>query len=139
MTVSYVSAYRDGLNKLYPHLADNLHMLPSLEQPTGSLAIQFLLSLACQASNSANITLGRSGLKSIPRSWLLSNIEREAQLLLNMDDEWEFRRLAEVYFELDIDLAKELARLGVESKNEEVVEAAEDLLDWITEVGEKYE
>lgn len=139
MTISYVSAYRDVLNRLYPDLAENLHLLPTLEQSIVSLAVQFLLSLACQASNSANIELGRNGLESIPRNWLLSNIEREAQFLLDMDDEWEYRRLSEVYFELDVDLAKKLARLGQESKNEEVVEAATDLWDWITEAGEKYE
>lgn len=139
MTISYVFSYREGLNKLHPDLADNLHSLPTLEQSVASLAVKFLLSLACQASNSANIQLGRNGLASIPRNWLLSNIEREAQLLLDMDDEWEYRRLAEVYFELDVNLSKKLARLGQESKNEEVVEAATDLWGWITEVGEKYE
>lgn len=135
----YVVTYRDSLNKLHPNLAENLHVLPSLEQPISSMAVQFLLALACQASSAANITLGRGGLKSIPRSWLLANIEREAQLLLDMDDEWEYRRLAEVYFELDIDLARKLAQLGLNSKNDEVVEAAADLLDWITEAGEKNE
>lgn len=58
---------------------------------------------------------------------------------MDMDDEWEYRRLAEVCFELDVNLSKKLARLGQESKNEEVVEAATDLWGWITEVGEKYE
>lgn len=139
MTISYVSVYRDSLNKLHPDLADNLHSLPTLEQSVASLAVQFLLALACQASNSANIQLGRDGLESIPRNWLLSTIEREAQIVLDMDDEWEYRRLSEVYFELDVDLAKKLARLGQKSKNEEVVEAATDLWGWITEVGEKYE
>jgi len=59
--------------------------------------------------------------------------------LLDMDDEWEYRRLAEVYFELDINLARKLAQLGLNSKNDEVVEAAMDMLDWITEAGEKNE
>ena len=139
MTISYISAYREGLNRLYPDLADNLHILPTLEQSVASLAVQFLLALACQASNSANIQLGLNGLASIPRNWLLSNIEREAQFLLDMDDEWEYRRLAEFYFELDVNLSKKLAQLGRESKNEEVVDAATDLWDWITEAGEKYE
>ena len=139
MTAGFVSAYRDHLNKLYPDLADNLHMLPSLDQSIVSLAVQLLLSYACQSSNTGNITLGRNGLKSIPRSWLLSNIEKEAQLILDMDDEWEYRRLAEVYFELDVDLAKKLAQLGQESKNEEVVDAATDLWNWITEAGETNE
>ena len=136
---SYDLAFQNELNKLHDNLADNLQILPSLSKQISSKALKFLLELACQCQSSRNIQLGRDGLKSIPRSWLPSNIDREAQLLLNMDDEWEYRRLAEIYFELDLDMAKNLAQLGLESKNEEVVEAAEDLVDWITEFGEANE
>ena len=132
----YVAAYRDGLNKLYPNLVDTLYVLPKLPQPMGSSALQFLLSFACQSSNSTNIQLGREGLKSIPHDWLLGNIESEVKGLLNLEDEWEFRRLAEIYCKLDTGLANRLAQIGLQSKNEEVVEAAKDLLDWIVDAGE---
>ena len=132
----YDSVYRDNLDKFHHDLAENLHILPTLEESVSSNALRFLLEWACQSQNSRNIQLGRDGLKSIPRDWLLSNIEKETKACLNLEDEWEFRRLTEIYFDLDIGLAKKLAQVGLQSENEEVVEAAKDLLDWIVDAGE---
>lgn len=81
---------------------------------------------ACQASGAPAIIRGRNKIYALPRQWVIDNIHSIAQEVLNFFDEWEYRRLLEVYEELDKGLLKKLVAIGLESSNEEVREAADD-------------
>jgi len=84
------------------------------------------LGLACQAQSIKRISEGRYGILEMDREFVLQEIEREAKKVLNLEDEWEYRRLLEVYDLLNEELKKRLIKEGMKSGNPEVVEAAND-------------
>jgi hypothetical protein len=88
--------------------------------------LQAALGRACQAQNVSVITRGRSEILAMPRDEILRNIERVAADSLPLGDEWEFRRLLELYEQLDRGLLKRLVEGGLQSENPEFREAAED-------------
>lgn len=87
------------------------------------------LERACRAQNGAIITRGRREILALPRKAVLEDIERIAADCLSLEDEWEFRRLLEVYEELDGELLRRLVATGLASPNPEIKEAAEDFRD----------
>jgi hypothetical protein len=102
--------------------------VPTLNPSTGDAVLSYLLELACQAQNMRNIELGRTALLALPRAWLLDRIEAAAEPLLELGDEWEYRRLGEVYLGLDQELVRGLIARGRDSQDEGIKEAAEDFL-----------
>jgi hypothetical protein len=62
----------------------------------------------------------------MPRDEVLKNIERVAADSLPLGDEWEYRRLLELYQQLDPGLQHRLVEGGLGSDNPEIREAAED-------------
>ncbi len=84
------------------------------------------VELACDASNAPNIVKGREIIFSMPREWVLENIEDVATESLNLTDEWHYIRLLEVYRGLNHNLYEKLIEYGLKSSNEEIVEAATD-------------
>lgn len=84
------------------------------------------LGRACQAQNTAVITQGRREILALPRDAVLQSIERVAADSLPLDDEWEFRRLLEIYEQLDRGLLHRLVETGLVSSNSEIKEASED-------------
>lgn len=122
----YGQSMLDTLNEIEPGIWHNLHKISELPEAKSSKIINYFLELACKAQNMRNITLGREGIWSLPKNWISDRIERIANDSLDLEDEWEYRRLLEVFKELDIDLLNRLIERGLKSDNAEVVEAAED-------------
>jgi hypothetical protein len=81
---------------------------------------------ACKAQSVRAITWGRNGILAMDRAWVLRNTDAIAKAALNLTDEWEFRRLLEVYELLDPDLLRGLVVVGQQSRAQEIREAAED-------------
>ena len=90
-----------------------------------SILKKYLLE-ACQASYVPNITKARNKILELPKEWLVNNINSVATGLLNLSDEWEYRRLLELYKMLDEELVLQLVSAGLKSSNPEVQEAAKD-------------
>lgn len=65
---------------------------------------------------------------SLPKEWLLANIEEAAEPLLRCGYE-EYRGLTEVYIRLDRNLAYKLAHRAAADSDEDVKEAGQDLLE----------
>lgn len=99
-----------------------------LSPDTARQVIAYLLGSTCQATNDAPIMLGRRALYTMPRTWLVERIEQVASDVIDLQDEWEYRRLLELYCCLDDDLAQSLASQGLSSSNSEVQETAQDYL-----------
>ena len=125
---SYIDRFRHELDSIQPNLWANLDEVPRLHPAKGKAVVSCLLEFACQCQNMFNIELGRAGLLAIPRDWLLQNIEEAAEPLLVSDDDWEYRRLIEFYWEFSEGLVRRLAVRGLDSGNPEIKEAAEDFL-----------
>jgi len=125
----YGKSYKEQMNAFQEGLGENLEGVPTLEPQIRSAVMHYLLELACQAQNTRNILLGRQALQSVPREWLLNNIERCAQFLLELEDEWEYRRLLEVYEQLDAHLTHRLASRGLSSPKSDIQETAHEWLE----------
>ena len=126
---SYGISHRTKLDSFHLGLSDNMAMITSLEKGKATAVLAYLLELACQAQSIYNIGLGRNSLMAIPRDWLLERIEQVAEPLIQRDQEYEFRRLLELYELLDAGLLRRVAERGRLSHNREIREAAEDFLE----------
>ncbi|MDP9375151.1 MAG: hypothetical protein M3Q65_22415 [Chloroflexota bacterium] len=125
---SYDVAFKRQMNAYHEELWQHLALVPALEPQTRNAVMEYLLELACQAQNERNIDLGRRAILGLPRAWLLQHLETYAEPLLQLEDEWEYRRLGEIYLRLDEGLVRRLAARGLESRDEGIREAAQDFL-----------
>jgi hypothetical protein len=123
---SYDTEFRRQLDALYEGLSANLELLPILPSETSEAVLTYLLELACQAQNTRNIDLGRMALLRLPTGWLVERIEQIAEPLLQLNDEWEYRRLLEVYERLDSALTQRLAARGMNSDQPDIRATAQE-------------
>jgi hypothetical protein len=91
------------------------------------LLFDSLLDLA--SSSHAYMGEARELILSLPREWVLANVEKSAEPLLRRGDYSEYRGLLALYAELDHDLACRLARRAAEDSDEDIREAGEDFLE----------
>ncbi len=123
---SYDIRFRHQLDEYCEGLSTNLDLIETLSDEKSDAALSYLLELACQAQNMRNIELGRTALFSLPRTWLLERIERLSEPLLNVDDEWAYRRLMEIYQHLDGHLVQRLSTHGKKSLNPDIRDTAQE-------------
>lgn len=126
---SYDMEFRRQMDSFRENLWANPELAPSLDEVVAKSMIAYLLELACQCQNSRNITLGRTALRALPRQWLLERIEPVAEPLIQLNDDWEYRWLLEVYWGLDKSLVKKLALRGLDNANPKIREAGQECLD----------
>lgn len=74
----------------------------------------------------------RDAILSLPREWVLANIERVAEPLLEKGGYEEYRRLLELYIQLDKELARRLALRATNQQDEDIREAG---IDFLNELG----
>jgi ATP-dependent RNA circularization protein (DNA/RNA ligase family) len=125
----YEAEFKRRMERFQSGFGEGPEGILCLDPARANGAISYLLEVSCRAQNARNIELGRRALLSLPRDWLLGRIERIAQSTLDLEDEWEYRRLLELYRALEESLAQRLAARGLGSLNAEVREAAEDFLE----------
>ncbi len=127
----YGERYKQQMDSFQPGLWEHLERVPTLEPPTQEAVLRYVLGLACQAGHVHNTLLGRMALLGMPRAWLAQYVERSAEPLLELKDEWEYRRLGEVYEQLDDDLLRRLITRGLISPDAGIQEAAQDFQEWL--------
>ncbi len=70
----------------------------------------------------------RDAIRSLPRGWVLDHIDEAAELLLRRGD-WEtYRRLLELYEQLDADLTRRLAERATVKPDADTRDAGDDFL-----------
>ncbi|MCA9214450.1 MAG: hypothetical protein KDB27_15370 [Planctomycetales bacterium] len=104
-------------------------LIVSLPADQATSVLQYLLTLACECQNHANILLGRRALAAMPPDWLADRIHTAAKTRLNLTDDWECRRLIEVYAVIDINLAIAFAEACSNSQDSEIATAGREFLD----------
>ena len=109
-------------------LWEHLERVPELEPQAANAILSLFLERACVSSHIGNICIERYGIAALPREWVLANIEFLAKPLLEAGDEWEWRRLLEVYWSLDEGLMRKLSLRAIASEHGEVREAGQDFL-----------
>jgi hypothetical protein len=71
----------------------------------------------------------RQAILSLPRDWVLANIEQVAEPILNTGTYDEYRRMLELYILLDRDMTFRLAQRAAQHPDPDIKEAGEDFLD----------
>ena len=88
--------------------------------------IRDALEYACRCQSMRAINRGRAEILALPRTSVLEVIESVAAETLPLSEEWEYRRLLELYRELDAGLLQRLVASGLASTDADIREAAED-------------
>ena len=88
--------------------------------------VGILLQGACQSQHIGNIQASREALARIPRDWLKSVLIPTISKSLNIEDEWEYRRLLELLKELSPEIMPPFIEQGLASQDLGIHEAAED-------------
>ncbi|MGG4460866.1 hypothetical protein ABEX29_21450 [Brevibacillus porteri] len=122
----YELRMRADINQIYAGAYDDINTITTVPLETGVKVLTVLLESACHGQNIGPIVLARGLLKNISSEWLYQHLPVIVRECIDLDDEWEYRRLLEVVQEIVPLLLKEYVLLGLHSKNEEVREAAED-------------
>lgn len=90
-------------------------------------ALRNALQLACESQNVGNIQRGHAAIAVLPQEFVLSYVAKVAKDSLDLTDEWEYRRLLELLQSVNAQVAfDEFVAIGLESRNEEIKEAAVD-------------
>lgn len=103
-----------------------LYVAPHLDKRELAELFDELVSLA--SFSHGGVQAARDLIASLPRDWVLANVERAAEPLLREGDEDEYRRLLELFAGLDAELTQRLARRAAASDDPHVREAGEDFL-----------
>jgi hypothetical protein len=96
-------------------------------------ALEFLLEATCQSQRTEANTLGTKYLLRLPRAWILERIEQAVQAKLNLGDDYEFRRLLDLYEQLAkqdeqmLTLLDKLIDFGRKSANADIRQDSEAL------------
>ncbi len=79
----------------------------------------------------SDIELCRQAILSLPKTWILENIEKSAEPLLKNGTDEEYRRLLELYFEIDYSLTERLAKRALQHDDPDIREAGEDFQNYL--------
>ena len=108
-----------------------IHRISEIEERQSLL--EALVDLASVAHS--DIELVRQAILSLPKTWLLENLEKSAELLLKNGTDEEYRRLLELYFEIDNSLTERLAKRALQHDDPDIREAGEDFQNYLNECG----
>lgn len=87
--------------------------------------------LALASVSHSDIELCREVILSLPKNWLLKNIENGAQELLADGTDEEYRRLLELYINIDDHLTERLIKRALKHEDEDIREAGEDFQKYL--------
>lgn len=79
----------------------------------------------------SDIELARKVILSLPKTWLLANIENTADPLLKDGTDEEYKRLLELYIQIDEELTQKLAKQALKHPDIDIQEVGEDFLSYI--------
>lgn len=116
------------LNSYHSDLLSHPESIEQLELAKAREIILYFVELACLCQNIRNIELGRAGIWMLPKQWVLNCIEEIVEPMLHQNDEWEYRRLLEVYWHIDKSLVKRLAMRCLDCDDSEIRELGKECL-----------
>lgn len=104
-----------------------LRFIPCLGLEERQSLFAYLVDLA--SVSHSDIELCREVILSFPKGWLVENIETIAEPLLHSGTDEEYRRLLELYKEIDWQLTQRLAQRALEHEDLDIREAGDDFYD----------
>jgi hypothetical protein len=124
---SYLVEFHRELDSYQDELSAHPELIARLDPEQADKVLSYLVELACQSQNMLNTTQARDALSAIPKDWLRTHINRIAEAQLDLEDEWEYRRLGEIYLRLAPELVHAQIERGKASKQPDIQMAAQDL------------
>ena len=109
-----------------------LRLLFYLTLPECQLLFNDLVALATVSHS--DIELCREAILSLPKTWLLENIENSAEELLADGTDEEYRRLLELYINIDDHLTEKLVKRALQHEDEDIREAGDDFQNYLKNV-----
>ena len=116
------------LNKISGFNYEDTSKLDKLPLETSLEVLEVLVGFACESQNTALIMLGRTNICKIDKQWLAKHLIEAAKSCLDLNDDWEYRRLFELVLEAVPELKQEVADIGFNSADDDIKEAAADLI-----------
>ncbi len=129
MADRYTRQVFDIIDEISPKISKNLGTVTQLPESIGVKILSVIISYACQPQNIGLILIARKIFKKIQPEWVNNYIDKAIEMRLNLQEEWEYRRLMELLSASIPELPGKLEKyitLGLASSNVEVKEAAED-------------
>jgi hypothetical protein len=121
--VSLVELVRRGLNEPSER-ATALDLLQSLSVADQKVLFPEVLAVAAYGHGLTDEAI--RALHTLPKDWVLENVEASAEPLLRDGTYEEYRMLLRIYAELSLDLARALALRARASEDPDIREAGED-------------
>lgn len=116
----------DAINKITDEGYSNIKSLNELPIEKAREILAILLGFACKGQTHAYINIARKLILQIPLDWLLENFKIVVVATIDLNDEWEYRRLLELSSYISKELLMWGVDLGLKSKDTEINESAED-------------
>ena len=110
------------MDDFHPGLYQQPDLIAMVPNDTATAILAYLLGLACEAQNDANISYGRRTIVAMPREWIVPRLHDVAERELDLTAVWECRRLLELYFEIDPTLLQQFAIACSGSTDPEIAE-----------------
>ncbi|HEY9650961.1 MAG TPA: hypothetical protein V6C95_09880 [Coleofasciculaceae cyanobacterium] len=140
--IAYIQARQDFLNNcndrigLFKKALNNpsergtaLRLLEYLNLEERQSLFDELIDLA--SVSHSDIELCRKAILALPTNWLLANIEKSAEPLLEDGTDEEYRRLLELYIDIDRDLTQKLAIRALQHDDPDIREVGEDFQNYL--------
>lgn len=117
------------LDEIYPNASKRIEDIDKLPIEIGIKMLSIIISYACQAQNTAIISIARMEFSKIPKHWVIQYIDNAVNMGIDLNDEWDYRRLLELISESKPylnDVLKSYISKDKLHSNLEIREAAED-------------
>ena len=105
---------------------ERLASLQDYSKPEIREAIGILLSYCCTSQHMGNIAAARNALGRVPSSVVIGELLDVARETLDLNDDWQYRRLIETLDIVAPDLLPEALEIGRQSGLSEIREVVED-------------
>jgi chemotaxis regulatin CheY-phosphate phosphatase CheZ len=115
------------VDSIYPDASGRLDRIADLPDAAGKRIVNTLLKQACESQHLGNIASARKALLRLPRAWLSGMLQDAIREVVDLGDEWEYRRLIELLKELNLQLFESYIDYGMAAGSGAIFEAAKDL------------
>jgi hypothetical protein len=115
------------VDSIYPNASGRLDRIDELPGAAGKRIVNTLLKQACESQHVGHIASARKALLTLPRVWLSGVLQGAIGEVVDLGDEWEYRRLIELLKELNSQLFESYIDYGMAAGSGAILEAATDL------------
>ncbi len=144
--VNQANAYNQSRQVFFQQCKDRITIIrEALHNPSqrrvALLFFEYLNETECQdlfddlidlaSVGHSDIELVRQVILSFPQSYLLAKIESSAEIFLGNGTDEEYRRLLELYLEIDISLVRRLIDRALKSSDPDIYEVGEDFQHYL--------